>query len=174
MGALAALVPGRGPRRPEGRPRLQLDAGWRAPAHGGRRPHVFTDIFEAICPDRATGAAIMPYANTEAMKPTRRRSAPRSRRGLTHRPGLRRRRLASARQEACAPRQHHPLSPHYSPELNPLENVWALLRQNKLCATVWNNCDGILDASQSAWRFLIKDPDRIRSIGHRKWAALRL
>lgn len=72
MGALAALVPGRGPRRPEGRPRLQLDAGCRAPAHGGRRPHVFTDIFEAICPDRATGAAIMPYANTEAMKPTRR------------------------------------------------------------------------------------------------------
>ena len=27
--------------------------------------------------------------------------------------------------------------PPYSPELNPMENVWDYLRQNKLCALVW-------------------------------------
>lgn len=28
--------------------------------------------------------------------------------------------------------------PPYSPELNPMENVWDYLRQNKLCALVWD------------------------------------
>ena len=44
--------------------------------------------------------------------------------------------------------------PPYSPELNPMENVWDYLRQNKLCALVWNTYEEILDACQSAWRFL--------------------
>ena len=64
--------------------------------------------------------------------------------------------------------------PAYSPELNPMENVWAYLRQNKLCALVWDTYDDILDACQSAWRFLINDPDRIRSIAARQWACVSL
>ena len=64
--------------------------------------------------------------------------------------------------------------PPYSPELNPMENVWAYLRQNKLCALVWDTYDDILDACQSAWRFLINDPDRIRSIGTRQWACVSI
>jgi transposase len=62
--------------------------------------------------------------------------------------------------------------PPYSPELNPMENVWAYLRQNKLCALVWETYEQILDACQSAWRFLIADPDRIRSIATRQWACV--
>ena len=56
-----------------------------------------------------------------------------------------------------------------------MENVWDYLRQNKLRALAWNTYDQILDACQAArqaaCRFLINDPDRIRSIGLRKWAA---
>jgi hypothetical protein len=59
--------------------------------------------------------------------------------------------------------------PPYSPELNPMENVWDYLRQNKHCAQVGPSYDDILDACQSAWRFLINNPDRIRSIGTREW-----
>ena len=55
-----------------------------------------------------------------------------------------------------------------------MENVWAYLRQNKLSALVWEAYDDILDACQSAWRFLINDPDRIRSIGSRKWAKVNV
>ena len=39
-------------------------------------------------------------------------------------------------------------------------------------AQVWDTYDHILDACQSAWRFLINDPDRIRSIGTRQWACV--
>jgi hypothetical protein len=53
-----------------------------------------------------------------------------------------------------------------------MENDWADLRQNNLCALVWETFDDILDACQSAWRFFVNDPDRIRSIGTRKWAAV--
>ena len=34
--------------------------------------------------------------------------------------------------------------------------------------------DDILDACQGVWRFLINDPDRIRSIGTREWAWVNL
>ena len=60
------------------------------------------------------------------------------------------------------------------PELNPMENVWAYLRQNKLSALVWNTYEDILDACQSAWRFLINDPQRIKSIGTRDWARVNV
>ena len=62
----------------------------------------------------------------------------------------------------------------YSPEMNPMENVWAYLRSNKLCSLVWNSYDAIVDACEAAWKFLINDPERIRSIGLRPWACVNL
>jgi len=62
--------------------------------------------------------------------------------------------------------------PPYSPELNPIENVWAYLRANKLCALVWDSYEAIVEACRKAWGFLIDDPDRIRSIGIRPWAGV--
>ena len=64
--------------------------------------------------------------------------------------------------------------PPYSPALNPMEKVWDDLRQNRLCVQVWDGYDDIAEACADAWRFLVNDPDRIRSIGHRKWAAVRI
>ncbi len=62
--------------------------------------------------------------------------------------------------------------PPYSPELNPMKNVWAYLRANKLCARIWDNYDAILQACKHAWNFLTDDPDRIRSIGKRDWTTV--
>ena len=138
--------------------------------------HVSAYLFGAICPARATGAAlILPRATSEAMN----------------------KHLAEI-SDTVAPGAHAILVcdgagwhlrgkrlvvpdnitllclPAYSPELNPMENVWAYLRQNKLCALVWPTYTHILDACQSAWRFLINDPDRIQSIGRRSWACVTL
>jgi transposase len=64
--------------------------------------------------------------------------------------------------------------PPYSPELNPMENVWEYLRANKLCSRVWESYDEIVNACRKAWDFLVDDPDRIRSIGSRDWLCVNL
>jgi hypothetical protein len=134
--------------------------------------HVSTYIFGAICPDRAVGAAlIMPYANSQAMnehlKEVSTQVAPGAHAILVcdgagwHQQG----------KKLQVPDNITLLSlPPYSPELNPMENVWDYLRQNKLCAQVWDTYDDIVEACQTAWNFLANDPQRIRSIGSRKWA----
>ncbi len=61
----------------------------------------------------------------------------------------------------------------YAPELNPMENVWAGLRANKLCNRVWNTYDNIVKACAAAWHFIIQDPERIQSIGKRDWTTVR-
>lgn len=60
--------------------------------------------------------------------------------------------------------------PPYSPELNPVEQVWAYLRGNKLSNRVFPSYDAIMDACCDAWTWLTAQPDRITSIGTRKWA----
>jgi transposase len=138
--------------------------------------YVSTYIFGAICPERAVGAAlIMPQANTEAMN---RHLAEISREVAPGAHAILVCDGAGWHQRGKKLRLPHNITllslPPYSPELNPMENVWAYLRQNKLCARVWPTYDDILDACQSAWRFLVHDPDRIRSIGSRAWACVNL
>ena len=60
--------------------------------------------------------------------------------------------------------------PPYSPELNPVENVWQFLRQNHLANRVFDTYTAIVDACCEAWNALTANPDRIRSIATREWA----
>ncbi len=53
-----------------------------------------------------------------------------------------------------------------------MENVWHYLRENTLCSLVWDSYEAIVEACTTAWHFLINDPERIRSIGTRKWACV--
>jgi len=64
--------------------------------------------------------------------------------------------------------------PPYSPELNSMENVWEYLRANKLCSLVWDTYEAIVAACKAAWDFLIEDPERIRSVGMREWACVKV
>ncbi len=54
--------------------------------------------------------------------------------------------------------------PAYSPELNPVENIWQFLRQNQLSNRVFDRYTDIVDACCDAWNALTADPGRIRSI----------
>ncbi len=59
--------------------------------------------------------------------------------------------------------------PPYSPELNPMENIWQYLRQNWLSNQLFEDYDQIVDACCNAWNNLIKTPKIITSIAHRTW-----
>jgi len=56
--------------------------------------------------------------------------------------------------------------PPYSPDFNPMENVRADLRANKLAVSVFDDYDDIVERSCKAGRFFADDPDRIAA---RKW-----
>ena len=60
--------------------------------------------------------------------------------------------------------------PPYSPELNPVENIWQFLRQNYLANRLFDTYAAIVDACCDAWNALIAAPETIRSIASRKWA----
>jgi hypothetical protein len=149
----------------------------------GSRPPMVRDnrhdsahLFGAICPARGVGAAIiMPAANTEAMnehlKEISTQVLPGAHAILVcdgagwHQQG----------GKLIVPANITPLPlPSYSPELNPMENVWEYLRANKLCNLVWNSYGTIVAACKDAWHFLVNDPDRIRSIGTREWACVNV
>jgi transposase len=60
--------------------------------------------------------------------------------------------------------------PPYSPELNPLENVWQYLRQNQLSLRVWDDDTAIVDTCCEAWNDLVAMPERLASLTRREWA----
>jgi transposase len=63
--------------------------------------------------------------------------------------------------------------PPYSPELNPVENIWQYLRQNKLAITVFDGYEHIVDICCEAWNFFANDPSAITSITTRSWAQIK-
>ena len=60
--------------------------------------------------------------------------------------------------------------PPYSPELNPVENVWQFMRQNNLSNRVYDTYDDIVSACCDAWNSLCAIPNQIASIATRQWA----
>lgn len=147
-------------------------------AEKGTRPRIIKDqrfsygyIFGAVCPARDTGAAIiMPCANTDAMN----------------------KHLLEI--SCCVQKDDHAVLiidgagwhksddlkvpdnltliklPPYSPELNPIENIWQYLKDNFFNNAIFNNYDAIVDACCTAWNSLLKEDGRIKSITSRQWA----
>jgi transposase len=149
----------------------------------GSRPAMVRDnrhdtayLFGAICPARGVGAAVItPAANTECMNLHLKEIS------TLVTPGACAALLCDGagwhqRGGELEPPDNIVMItlPPYSPELNPMENVWAYLRANKLCALVWDDYEAILEACKDAWHFLVNDPDRIRSIGTREWATVNV
>jgi len=64
--------------------------------------------------------------------------------------------------------------PPYSPELNPVENIWQYLRQNQLSNRVFDSYENIVDICCEAWNALAAETGRIRSIATRDWAQVIL
>ncbi len=149
----------------------------------GSRPPMVRDnrhdsvyLFGAICHARGVGAAIiMPAANTDAMnehlQEISTQVAPGAHAVLLldcagwHQDG----------ENLLTPDNITLLRlPPYSPELNPMENIWDYLRGNKLSSCVWNTYEAIVEGCKNAWNFLVGDKERIDSVAHRAWASVNL
>ena len=102
------------------------------------RRHAWAYLFGAVCPERAVGAAlVLPYADAAAtglhLAEIGRHVAPGAHAVVVldgagwHGAGD----LAVPENLTLLP------LPPYAPELNPVENVWEYLRQNKLSHRVW-------------------------------------
>jgi hypothetical protein len=131
-------------------------------------------LFGAICPARGIGAAlVLPFANAEMMNlhlaEISATVAPGAHAVLT---------IDGAGWHQIGDKLQLPVNitllhlPPYSPELNPVENIWAFLRGNKLSNRVFDIYEDIVDACCDAWVWLTDQPDRITSIGNREWACV--
>jgi hypothetical protein len=149
-------------------------------AKRGSRPRAPRDqryewayLFGAACPDRrATAALVLPNANAEAMN--------------LHLEEISHQVAANAHaaiildgagyHKKAALRIPENITlvplPPYSPELNPVENIWEYLRGNKLANTVFETYDEIVGKACEAWVFFANDKDRVASITSRDWATV--
>jgi hypothetical protein len=152
---------------------------WQDEGEKGSRPTAPRDqryswayIFGAVCPARGTGAAlVLPLANTAAMslhlQEISTQVAPGAHAVLL---------LDQAGWHQTGGSLGLPDNisllhlPSYSPELNPVENVWQFLRQNHLSNRVFDSYTAIVDACCEAWNALIATPAQISSIATRSWA----
>jgi transposase len=147
-------------------------------ARRGTRPRAPRDtrtqwayIFGAVCPERGAAAGlVLPTVNTQAMNAhlaeISRSVAPGAHAVLV---------LDGAGWHGSAalvvPDNLSLLTlPPYSPELNPVENVWHYLRANWLAISVFDSYDAILDACCTAWNRFANDPKTVTSITERSWA----
>ena len=135
------------------------------------RRYAWAYLFGAVCPERATGAAlVLPYVNADAMglhlAEIGRHIAPGAHAVVV---------LDGAGWHAAADLALPdnltllPLPP-YSPELNPVENMWEYLRQNHLSLRVWPDYHAIVETCCEAWNALMAMPGRVASITRREWA----
>jgi transposase len=151
-------------------------------ARRGTRPRAVRDtryqwtyLFGAVCPGRgATAGLVLPYANTEAMTLHLAEIARAVRPGAHAVLVLDGAGWHSGKNLVVPPNITLLPLPPYSPELNPIENVWAYLRSNKLAITVFDSYADIVDKCCDAWTFFATNPVAIASITSRTWATVSL
>jgi len=146
----------------------------------GSRPRVIRQqqfeaayVFGAVCPAEGKAAAlVMPKANSEGMQhhldviaaavTSGKHAVLVVDRAAWH---------VTAKLRVPANLSILPLPP-YSPELNPVEQVWQQLRQSDWANRCYKNYDDIVEVCCQAWNKFAKQPDTIRTLCSRKWAVI--
>lgn len=146
-------------------------------AEKGTRPRAvkqqqfeYAYLFGAVCPATgATEALIAPYIDMDMMRRHLQLISERTESG----------RHAVIIVDGAAWHQEH-LSedfsnisiiklPPYSPELNPIEQVWQWLRQNELANRCFDGYEDIVNECSRAWNSFISDVERVKTLCLRDW-----
>ena len=62
--------------------------------------------------------------------------------------------------------------PPTSPELNPTEQVWQMLRDESLANRCFEGYEDIVQACCDAWNWFVDTPNRVKNLCSRSWASL--
>ena len=128
-------------------------------------------IFGAVCPQRAVAVAlVLPFANCQAMNLHLREISRNVSEGAHALLAVDGAGWHIGAELEVPDNITLLIQPPYAPELNPVENVWQYLRQNKLAHRVFQTYEEIVDACCEAWADFTATPDRIASITRREWA----
>ena len=149
-------------------------------ANKGTRPRVVrqrqflsTHIFGAVCPERDIGCAwVLPQCNSGMMQIHLDEISKSVQEGY-HGIILMDRASWHTTEALVIPGNLSlmPLPP-YSPELNPMEQVWQQLRKIKLSNTCFKNYDHIVNACCEAWNTFADEAGNIKNLCTRSWAKL--
>lgn len=146
----------------------------------GTRPRVVrqkqflsTYIFGAVCPDRDVGCAlILPECNAGMMQLHLDEISATVRKGY-HAIILMDRASWHTTEALNVPANISLLPlPPYSPELNPMEQVWQKLKRSYLSNTAFKDYDSIVDACCDAWNVFCDQDGSIKNLCTRAWAQI--
>lgn len=146
-------------------------------AEKGTRPRVvqqqqytYAYLFGAVCPTNGkTEALISPFSNMEVMKEHLAliaKATESGRHAVVIMDG------ASWHQEyldEAFPNLSIIHIPPYSPELNPIEQVWSWMRQNEIANRTFKDYDDIVEKCSTAWNNFRSDINRVISLCSRSW-----
>lgn len=60
--------------------------------------------------------------------------------------------------------------PPYSPELNPMEQVWQVMKQRWLSNRCYESYESIVNASCEAWNMISRATEKLKSLTQRDWS----
>ncbi|MCK5081312.1 MAG: IS630 family transposase [Candidatus Omnitrophica bacterium] len=138
-----------------------------------QRQFLSTYIFGAVCPDRDVGCAlILPQCNSGMMQIHLDQISEHVKKG--HHAILLMDRAGWHTTEALNVPKNITLMPlpPYSPELNPMEQVWQQLRKIKLSNTNFKDYDDIVDSCCEAWNCFCDEDGNIQNLCTRDWAVI--
>jgi len=151
-------------------PRLDFGRKKARPRSVKQQQFEYAYLFGAICPATgATEALILPVINMDGMREYLRLISERTELG----------RHAVIVVDGAAFHQEYLAEefenitiiklPPYSPELNPVEQLWQWLRQNELANRCFSGYEDIVNECSRAWNSFISDVNRIKKMCMRDW-----
>ena len=139
-----------------------------------QQQYLSTYLFGAVCPEKAkTSALILPKANTAMMEKHLQeieKEVGRQNQAVL----IVDRASWHTTQKLQCPKNIKILPlPPTSPELNPMEQVWQILKRRKLSNRVFQDEDEINLATANAWNHFAQNKELVKSLCSREWAKYR-